>query len=110
MANGTSSFGPIIDTRMIIILLTIALSLTILCILVIWPFVGTLVRFWAHYTPSHVVLGEVEHEEQEQEQEQETGQIGLSDDSPRSRGYWSLFRHIIRIQVSPNLVTFFTTN
>jgi hypothetical protein len=85
--------GSIIDTKTRLAFVALVLLGVILVINMIWPFVGILLRLWAHYNPRAIVL-----DEQEQ-REGENMQSVHSDSSQNLNGYWSLFRRVIRVDV-----------
>lgn len=55
----------------------------------LWPFMGTLIRFWAHYRPKRVVLGD---------EQRGLLRVNAEDDAPTFNGYWGLFLRVKRVE------------
>jgi len=60
-----------------------------LLVVIVWPFIGTLIRYWANYTPKGIALGD--------ETRGERGTLEL-DLPERNVGYWGMLRRVKRVE------------
>lgn len=81
-----------VDILIRILVILLSLGIVALAFCLYFPFVGTLMRFWAHYNPKQIVLGD------ESRGEMGILQLGLTDDSQNFNGYWGLMRRVKRIE------------
>jgi len=80
------------ETLQLILAVLIGIAASLLIVSALWPFLGTLTRYMAHYRPKRVVLGD------EDRGERGLLQIHSENDEPTFTGYWSLFRRVKRVE------------
>jgi len=83
-----NAIGPVV----LIIAVLLGMAVALLALTALWPLVGTLTRYWAHYRPKRVVLGD------EDRGERGILQINTENEASTFTGYWSLFLRVKRVE------------